>query len=81
MAKKQVIVTEVLIRLQPEEDYVMIVPNVCSGAKGRYTVLKVPACEGRRIKIIGRELSLRQARQVANGTYKKGKAGDEDKGT
>lgn len=53
-------------RIKYEDNYYLIVPNVASGHRGRYTVYEIPPYEPnvkRRIKIVGRELPLGFARK------------------
>lgn len=44
--------------------YYLIVPDAAAGKKGRYSVYRIPSSPSRRIKVVGRELSLSNARQV-----------------
>ena len=45
--------------------YILIVPNIASGCKGRYTVYLLPTSDGGKIKIVGRELLLGHAKKIA----------------
>ncbi len=52
-------------RINYNDFYILIIPNMAAGKKSRYTVYKIPSSEGKRIEIIGRELDIRTARKIA----------------
>lgn len=52
-------------RVEYENFYILIVPDIASGSKGRYTVYKIPSSPSRRIKVIGRELNLTFAKKLS----------------
>lgn len=64
-------VAEIRQRLAPFPEYVteffyaLIVPDHAAGKRHRYTVYRIPAAPSRRVKIVGRELPLSDARTVA----------------
>lgn len=58
-------VATIVKRIGYHERYVLIVPDMASGSRGRYTVYSVPSSPSRRIRIIGRELRLKDARRIA----------------
>jgi hypothetical protein len=51
--------------------YILIVPNIASGCKGRYTVYLIPTSDGGKIKVVGRELPLGLAKKIAREHSKK----------
>lgn len=46
--------------------YYLIIPDHAAGIPGRYTVYKIPSTPAKKIKIIGRSLSLGLARRMTN---------------
>lgn len=52
-------------RINYNDFYILIIPNMAAGKKSRYTVYKIPSSEGRKIEVIGRELDIRTARKIA----------------
>lgn len=52
-------------RINYNDCYILIVPNMAAGKKPRYTVYKIPSSEAGKIKIIGRELNIKTARKIA----------------
>jgi hypothetical protein len=51
--------------------YILIVPNIASGCKGRYTVYLLPTSDGGKVKIVGRELPLGHAKRIARAHSKR----------
>jgi hypothetical protein len=64
--------TQVLNRLAkyplyPEgPGYFLIVPDHASGRRSRYTVYIIPASPSGRVRVVGRELPLRDCRRLIN---------------
>jgi len=52
-------------RINYNDFYILIIPNMAAGKKGRYTVYKIPSSETGKIEIIGRELPIGMARKIA----------------
>lgn len=53
-------------RINYDDCYILILPDMAAGRKSRYTVYKIPSSDGsKKIKIIGRELDIRTARKIA----------------
>lgn len=52
-------------RINYNDFYILIIPNMAAGKKSRYTVYKIPSSEGKRVEVIGRELDIRTARKIA----------------
>jgi hypothetical protein len=69
MAKNRIIVET--HRIEYENFYILIVPDIAAGHRGRYTVYKIPSSPSRRIKIIGRELPLKFAKKYVKDFYTK----------
>jgi hypothetical protein len=46
-------------------NYLLIVPDIAAGRKRRYTVYSVPSSPSRKIKVVGRELTIGQARKIS----------------
>lgn len=60
---KPVYTIEVTKRVGYGQFYYLIVPDHAAGRKNRYTVYKIPSSPSGKIKIIGRELLMSQARK------------------
>lgn len=45
--------------------YFLIVPDHAAGRPRRFTVYRVPASPSRRVRVVGRELTLGHARRIA----------------
>lgn len=52
-------------RINHDDCYILILPDMAAGIKNRYTVYKIPSSPANKIKIIGRELDIRTARKIA----------------
>lgn len=53
-------------RINYNDCYILIIPNMAAGHKNRYTVYKISSSEIKKPKIIGRELDIRTARKIAS---------------
>lgn len=62
--KREVIVST--RRVGYDGHYFFIVPDHASGRRNRFTIYRVPASPSRRVKIVGRELSLGYAVEYAH---------------
>lgn len=58
-------VATIVKRIPYHDRYALIVPDMAAGTKGRYTVYSIPSSPSRRVRVIGRELTLGQARRIA----------------
>lgn len=56
---------EILRRVGYEGHYCLIVPDHAAGRRSRFTVYRIPSSPSRNVRVIGRELTLGQARRVA----------------
>ncbi len=56
---------EILRRVGYDGHYFLIVPDHAAGKRNRFTVYKIPSSPSRRIKVVGRELTLAHARRIA----------------
>lgn len=52
-------------RLHPSDFHCVIVPDQAAGRRARYTVYRIPTDPSQKIKIVGRELPLTDARKIA----------------
>lgn len=52
--------------------YYLIVPDHAAGMRNRFTVYRIPASPSRRIKVVGRELTLGHAKRVVEQLTQKG---------
>ncbi len=71
VADQTVVILETELPVEYKGFYVLIVPDAAAGKKDRFSVYKIPSSPSRRTKILGRELTLSQARKVAEsaGTW------------
>jgi hypothetical protein len=58
-------IVEVTERVGYDGFYCLIVPDHAAGRPRRFTVYRIPSSPARRIRIIGRELTLGHARRIA----------------
>lgn len=57
-------VVVVIERIDYDDFYFFIVPDIAAGRQDRYTIYRVPSSPSRGVKIIGRELPLEHARSL-----------------
>lgn len=50
-------------RIDYDDCYYLIVPDIAAGSLGRYTVYRIPASPSRKVKIVGRELPLEYSKE------------------
>ena len=66
-SRTKLIVLKEVKRVGYYGSYCLIVPDHAAGRRNRFTVYRIPASPSRRVKVIGRELSLGYAQLVASG--------------
>jgi hypothetical protein len=57
-------------RIDYDDSYYLIVPNIAAGSLGRYTVYRIPTSTARKVKIVGRELPLEYAKDYVKQLQK-----------
>ncbi len=53
-------------RINYNDCYILIIPNMAAGHKNRYSVYKISSSENKKPEIIGRELDIQTARKIAS---------------